>query len=76
MAARASSQLHFPTIRLFQGDADGEEKHLLQLGQPVHRKKKTLLVDTVNKKAQVVVPDRKNRPGVGRSSCCKAQMLT
>lgn len=39
MAARASSQLHFPTIRLSQGDADGEEKHLLQLGQPVHRKK-------------------------------------
>lgn len=38
--------------------------------------KNTLLVDTVNKKAQVVVPDRKNGPGVGRSSCCKAQMLT
>lgn len=29
----------FPHHQTFSGDADGEEKHLLQLGQPVHRKK-------------------------------------
>ena len=49
MAARASSQLHFPTIRLSQGDADGEEKHLLQLGRPVHRKKKPKNSDPILK---------------------------